>query len=157
MIKNQFSRDSKVFRSENAQEYCDTSPPSLPLYEHNALFPTDLALLSSSSALPYLTDPSIKFFPEDVDVPIVLLNDTLYVAPPTIVYPMESSSTDPTPLVLPPVQLPSDLPIRRSTQAGLDYESSPVPRLFFQNGSGLLVQEDQIVPHTWDKESWGVS
>ncbi|GFS37423.1 hypothetical protein Acr_00g0051930 [Actinidia rufa] len=65
---------------------------------------------------PYLTDPSIKLFPEDVDVPADPPADTLHVAPSTIVYPVESSSTDPAPLVPPLVHLPSDLPVCRSTR-----------------------------------------
>ncbi|GFY86524.1 hypothetical protein Acr_05g0001630 [Actinidia rufa] len=72
--------------------------------------------LSSSSPTPYLIDPSIEFFPEDVDVPAVLPNDTFHVAPPTIVYPVESPSTNPAPPVAPLVYLPSDLPVRRSTR-----------------------------------------
>ncbi|GFZ05245.1 zinc finger (CCCH-type) family protein [Actinidia rufa] len=72
--------------------------------------------LSSSSTPPYLMDPSIELFPEDVDVPAVLPDDTLHVAPPTIVYPVESSSTDLAPLVPPPVHLPSDLLVRCSTR-----------------------------------------
>ncbi|GFY96520.1 histone acetyltransferase of the CBP family 12 [Actinidia rufa] len=71
--------------------------------------------LSSSSTHPYLTDPSIDLFPDDADVPADSPDDTLHVAPPSIVYPVESSSTDPAPLVLPPVPLPSDIPICRST------------------------------------------
>ncbi|GFZ05813.1 hypothetical protein Acr_17g0013850 [Actinidia rufa] len=72
------------------------------------------AILSPSFTPPYLTDPSIELFLEDVDVPTDLPDDTLHVAPPTIVYPVESLSTDPAPLVLPPVHLPSDLPVHRS-------------------------------------------
>ncbi|GFS46314.1 hypothetical protein Acr_00g0101430 [Actinidia rufa] len=72
--------------------------------------------LSSSSTHPYLTDPSIDLFPDDVGVPADSPDDTLHVAPPSIVYPVESSSTDPAPLVLPPVPLPSDIPVRRSTR-----------------------------------------
>ncbi|GFY92794.1 hypothetical protein Acr_08g0011900 [Actinidia rufa] len=75
-----------------------------------------LGYLSSSSTPPYLTDPSIELFLEDVDVPADPPDDTLHVAPPPIVYPVESSSTDPAPLVPPPVHLPSDLPVRRSTR-----------------------------------------
>ena len=67
--------------------------------------------LSSSSTPPYLTDPSIELFPEDVDVPADPLDDTLHVTPPPIVYPVEFSSTDPAPPVPPPVHLPSDLPV----------------------------------------------
>ncbi|GFZ02251.1 hypothetical protein Acr_15g0008590 [Actinidia rufa] len=73
--------------------------------------------LSSSSTPPYLTDPSIELFPEDVDIPADLPDDTLHVAPLTIVYPVESSSTNPAPPVPPPVHLPSDLLVRRSTRA----------------------------------------
>ncbi|GFY84163.1 keratin-associated protein, putative [Actinidia rufa] len=63
---------------------------------------------STASASPTLID--------DVDVPADLPNDTLHVALPTIVYPVDSSSTDPASLVPPPVHLPSDLPVRRSTR-----------------------------------------
>ncbi|GFZ19390.1 hypothetical protein Acr_28g0000950 [Actinidia rufa] len=64
----------------------------------------------------YLTDPSIDLFPDDVDVPADPPDDTLHVAPPSIVYPVESSSTDLAPPVLPPAPLPSDIPARRSTR-----------------------------------------
>ncbi|GFZ21039.1 hypothetical protein Acr_29g0002010 [Actinidia rufa] len=77
--------------------------------------------LSSSSTHPYLTDPSIDLFPDDVDVPADSPDDTLHVAPPSIVYPVESSSTDPTPPVLPPVPLPSDIPVCRSTRGNSDF------------------------------------
>ncbi|GFY87130.1 cytochrome P450, family 96, subfamily A, polypeptide 10 [Actinidia rufa] len=70
----------------------------------------------SSSTPPYLTDPSIDLFPDDVDVPADPPDDTLHVAPPSIVYPVESSSTDLAPPVLPPAPLPSDIPARRSTR-----------------------------------------
>ncbi|GFZ16739.1 hypothetical protein Acr_26g0000090 [Actinidia rufa] len=80
--------------------------------------------LSSSSTPPYLTDPSIELFHEDVDVLADLPDDTLHVAPPTIVYPVESSSTDPAPPVLPPVHLPSDLPVCRSTRLPFGSSSS---------------------------------
>ncbi|GFZ05367.1 hypothetical protein Acr_17g0009390 [Actinidia rufa] len=72
--------------------------------------------LSSSSTPPYLTDPSIELFPEDVDVPADPPDDTLHVVPPPIVYPVESSSTDLAPPVPPPVHPPSDLPVSRSTR-----------------------------------------
>ncbi|GFZ00433.1 hypothetical protein Acr_14g0000690 [Actinidia rufa] len=52
----------------------------------------------------------------DVDVPADPPDDTLHVAPPPIVYLVESSSTDPAPPILPPVPLPSDIPVRRSTR-----------------------------------------
>ncbi|GFS41760.1 hypothetical protein Acr_00g0076280 [Actinidia rufa] len=51
-----------------------------------------------------------------VDVPADPPDDTLHVVPPPIVYPMESSSTDPAPPVLPPIPLPSDIPVLRSTR-----------------------------------------
>ncbi|GFZ19846.1 hypothetical protein Acr_28g0005510 [Actinidia rufa] len=73
--------------------------PFLSFYKHKALFPTVLAMPSSSSAPPYLIDPSIKLFLEDVDVPTVLLDDAPHVAPPATVYPVESPSTDSAPLV----------------------------------------------------------
>ncbi|GFS31939.1 hypothetical protein Acr_00g0020080 [Actinidia rufa] len=92
-------------------------PPSFPFYENKALFPTDLALLSSSSTPPYLTDPSIELFPKDVDVPADPPDDTLLVVPPRIVYPVESLSTNPAPPILPPVPLPSDILVCRSTRA----------------------------------------
>ncbi|GFY92903.1 hypothetical protein Acr_08g0012990 [Actinidia rufa] len=79
--------------------------------------------MSSSSAPPYLTDPSIELFSKDVDVPAVLLDDTLHVAPPIIVYPVESSSTDPAPPVSHPVHLPSDLPVCRFTWASYKEET----------------------------------
>ncbi|GFY90215.1 hypothetical protein Acr_07g0004120 [Actinidia rufa] len=65
-------------------------------------------VLSYSSAPPYLIEPSIELFHEDVNVSADLLDDNLHAAPPTIVYPVESPSTDSTPLVAPP--------IRRSTR-----------------------------------------
>ncbi|PSS07479.1 ATP-dependent RNA helicase [Actinidia chinensis var. chinensis] len=77
---------------------------------------SDLPALMSSSTPLYLTDPSIDLFPDDVDVPADPPDDTLHVAPPSIVYPVESSSTNPAPPVLPPAPLPSDIPARRSTQ-----------------------------------------
>ena len=43
MVKTQFSRDIKVFRSDNAQEYCETS--FLAFLQDMALFPTALALV----------------------------------------------------------------------------------------------------------------
>ncbi|GFY97616.1 hypothetical protein Acr_12g0001570 [Actinidia rufa] len=61
----------------------------------NLLLPCLPLQLSSSLTPPNLTDSSIELFPEDFDVPAVLPNDTLHVAPPTIVYLVESSSTDP--------------------------------------------------------------
>ncbi|GFZ10946.1 hypothetical protein Acr_22g0003440 [Actinidia rufa] len=72
--------------------------------------------IMSSSTPPYLTDPSIDLFPDDVDVPADPPDDTLHVVPPSIVYPMESSSTDLAPPVLPPAPLPSDIPACRSTR-----------------------------------------
>ncbi|GFZ18275.1 hypothetical protein Acr_27g0000140 [Actinidia rufa] len=81
--------------------------------------------LSSSSTPPYLTNPSIELFPEDVDVLADPSDDTLHVTPPPIVYPVESSSTDPAPPVPPPVLLPSDLPVRRSTRHSMSISVSP--------------------------------
>ncbi|GFZ21561.1 hypothetical protein Acr_29g0007230 [Actinidia rufa] len=80
--------------------------------------------MSSSSTPPYLTDPSINLFPEDVNVLADPPDDTLHMAPPPIVYPVESSSTDPATPVLPPVALPSDIPTRRSTRLPLSSSSS---------------------------------
>ncbi|GFY88908.1 hypothetical protein Acr_06g0008480 [Actinidia rufa] len=131
-------------------------PPSLPLYKHKALFPTDLSLLSSSSASPYLTNPSIELFPKDVDVPAVLPDDTLHVVPPTIVYPVESSSTDFAPLVPPPIHLPSDLLVRRSTRFGsticdLDFSASAYDSTLFTRQSThgivllILYMDDMII------------
>ncbi|GFZ05265.1 hypothetical protein Acr_17g0008370 [Actinidia rufa] len=131
-------------------------PPSLPLYKHKALFSTDLSLLSSSSASPYLTNPSIELFPKDVDVPAVLPDDTLHVVPPTIVYPVESSSTDFAPLVPPPIHLPSDLLVRRSTRFGsticdLDFSASAYDSTLFTrqftHGIVLLIlyMDDMII------------
>ncbi|PSS08272.1 Endonuclease, partial [Actinidia chinensis var. chinensis] len=85
-------------------------------WEHKMFSSLSSFQMSSSSTPPYLTDPSIDLFPEDVDVPADPPDDTLHVAPPPIVYPVESSSTDPAPPVLPPVPLPSDIPVRRSTR-----------------------------------------
>ncbi|GFS37464.1 hypothetical protein Acr_00g0052120 [Actinidia rufa] len=68
----------------------------------------------------------------DVDVPADLLDDTLHVAPPPIVYPVESSSTDPAPPVLPLVPLPSDIPVCRSIRfppPGSSSSSNQVCRL----------------------------
>ncbi|GFZ14161.1 hypothetical protein Acr_24g0003510 [Actinidia rufa] len=73
-------------------------------------------VLSSSSTPPYLTDPSIELFPKDVDVPADPPDDTLLVVPPRIVYPVESLSTNPAPPILPPVPLPSDILVCRSTR-----------------------------------------
>ena len=70
-------------------------------WEHKIFSSLSFFQLSSSSALPYLIDPSIELFPEDVDVSTDLPDDNLYVAPPTIVYPVESLSTDSAPLVAP--------------------------------------------------------
>ncbi|GFZ13668.1 hypothetical protein Acr_23g0020530 [Actinidia rufa] len=86
--------------------------------------------MSSSSTPPYLTDPSINLFPEDVDVPADPPDDTLHVAPPPIVYPVESSSTDPAPPVLPPVPLPCDIPVRRSTRTADIFTKSLLPGRF---------------------------
>ncbi|GFS37321.1 hypothetical protein Acr_00g0051390 [Actinidia rufa] len=86
--------------------------------------------LSSSSTPPYLTDPFIDLFPDDVDVPADPPDDTLHVAPPSIVYPVESSSTDPAPPVLAPIPLPSDILVRRSTRGVLMY-TYPRDRLVF--------------------------
>ncbi|GFY84807.1 hypothetical protein Acr_03g0015810 [Actinidia rufa] len=66
--------------------------------------------------LPTLLILPLSFFLRMFDVPTDPPNDTLHVAPPPIVYPVESSSSDPAPLVPPPVHLPSDLPVRRSTR-----------------------------------------
>ncbi|GFZ16856.1 hypothetical protein Acr_26g0001260 [Actinidia rufa] len=66
--------------------------------------------------LPTLLILPLSFFLRMFDVPTILPDDTLHVAPPTIVYPVESSSTDPAPPVPPLVHLPSDLLIRRSTR-----------------------------------------
>ncbi|GFZ20913.1 hypothetical protein Acr_29g0000750 [Actinidia rufa] len=62
----------------------------------------------------------------DVDVPADPPNDTIHVAPPPIVYPVESSSTDPAPPALPPVPLPSDIPVRRSTRGGARALGTPL-------------------------------
>ncbi|GFY91548.1 hypothetical protein Acr_07g0017440 [Actinidia rufa] len=78
--------------------------------------------------LPTLTDPSIELFPKDVDVPADLPDDTLHVVPPTIVYPVESSSTDPAPPAPPLVHLPSDLPVRRSTRQAMTEELQALDR-----------------------------
>ncbi|GFS46412.1 hypothetical protein Acr_00g0102120 [Actinidia rufa] len=93
-------------------------------WEHKMFSSLSSFQMSSSSTPPYLTDPSIDLFPEDVDVPVDLPNDTIHVAPPPIVYPVESSSTDPAPPVLPPVPLPSDIHVRRSTRLPLGSSSS---------------------------------
>ncbi|GFY82953.1 hypothetical protein Acr_02g0011930 [Actinidia rufa] len=85
-------------------------------WEHKMFSSLSSFQMSSSSTPPYLTDPSIDLFPEDVDVPADPPDDTLHVAPPPIVYPVESSSIDPAPPVLPPIPLPSDIPVRRSTR-----------------------------------------
>ncbi|GFZ07781.1 hypothetical protein Acr_19g0007180 [Actinidia rufa] len=61
-------------------------------------------------------NPSTALSASTDDVPADPPDDTLRVAPPPIVYPVESSSTDPAPPVLPPVPLPSDIPVRRSTR-----------------------------------------
>ncbi|GFZ19788.1 hypothetical protein Acr_28g0004930 [Actinidia rufa] len=74
-----------------------TSASSSPSFEICTL-PLLLWELSSSSA-PYLIDPSIELFLEDVDVPAVLPDDDLHAAPLAIVYPVESPSTDSAPLV----------------------------------------------------------
>ncbi|GFY93428.1 hypothetical protein Acr_08g0018240 [Actinidia rufa] len=68
--------------------------------------------LSSSSAPSYLSDPSIELFPEDVDLPA----DAPRAAPPATVYPVESPSTDSVPPIAPPVPLPRELLVRRSTR-----------------------------------------
>ncbi|GFZ15668.1 hypothetical protein Acr_25g0000770 [Actinidia rufa] len=52
MIKTQFSRDIKVFRSDNAQEYCDTFFHAF--YEHKALFPIILVLGKAALTATYI-------------------------------------------------------------------------------------------------------
>ncbi|GFZ10906.1 hypothetical protein Acr_22g0003040 [Actinidia rufa] len=88
------------------------------------------SMMSSSSTPPYLTDPSIDLFPDDVNVPANSPDDTLHMAPLPIVYPVESSSTDPAPPVLPPAPLPSDIPARRSTRTADIFTKSLLPGRF---------------------------
>ncbi|GFZ16754.1 hypothetical protein Acr_26g0000240 [Actinidia rufa] len=102
-------------------------------WEHKMFSSLSSFQMSSSSTPPYLTDPSIDLFPEDVDVPADPPDDTLHVALPPIVYPVESSSTDPAPPVLPPVPLPSDIPVCRSTRQAMTEELQALDRT-----------------HTWD-------
>ena len=72
--------------------------------------------MSFSFAPPYLIDPSIELFPEDVDVFADRPDDNLHAAPPAIVYLVESPSIDFVPPIAPPVPLPRELPVRRSTR-----------------------------------------
>ncbi|GFS41079.1 hypothetical protein Acr_00g0072160 [Actinidia rufa] len=81
---------------------------------------------STASASPTLIDVSDLpaliqqiMSASDVDVPADPPDDTIHMAPPPIVYPVKSSSTDPAPPALPPVPLPSDIPVRRSTRIGV--------------------------------------
>ncbi|GFY95362.1 hypothetical protein Acr_10g0007470 [Actinidia rufa] len=62
-----------------------------------AIWHSRLDTLFFHSSPTYLTNPSIDLFPEDVDVdvPADPPDDTIHMAPPPIVYPVESSSTDP--------------------------------------------------------------
>ncbi|GFZ05420.1 hypothetical protein Acr_17g0009920 [Actinidia rufa] len=102
--------------------------------------------LSSSFASPYLTDPSIELFPEDVDILVVLPCDTLHVVPLTIVYPVESLSTNPAPPVPPPIHLPSNLPICRSTRFELERSTSKVPP-YLSSGTTLATRQPHLQLH----------
>ncbi|GFS41173.1 hypothetical protein Acr_00g0072770 [Actinidia rufa] len=77
--------------------------PSTALSASSGISPWIYGRLFSSSAPPYLIDPSIELFPKDVDVPADLLDDSLHAAPPTIIYLVESPSTDSVPPIAPPI------------------------------------------------------
>ncbi|GFZ11070.1 hypothetical protein Acr_22g0004680 [Actinidia rufa] len=108
------TRPQSTAATTGVSSTASASPTLIDVSDLPALVSADY--LSSSSTPPYLTDPFIDLFPDNVDVPADPPDDTLHVAPPSIVYPVESSSTAPAPPVLPPVPLPSDIPVRRSTR-----------------------------------------
>ena len=58
----------------------------------------------------------LSFFPKDVDVPVILLDNAPHATPLITVYPVESLSTDSAHLIAPYVPLSSDLTIQHSTR-----------------------------------------
>lgn len=83
-------------------------------WEHKMFSSLSSFQVSPSSAPPYISDPTIDLFPEDVDVPGVSPDDTIHDTPPMTTYPLESSSADPAPPVAPSDL--EDFPVRRSTR-----------------------------------------